>query len=374
MWSQNSTRFALLVGASYGVRPAIGLLDERCKNLYICPVPSEDYLSFDERSVKQAGDRGIHVSFLNKCIYILEEESHHTFPVSMKAESTRFIKMHSFHSGVWTTEKFEEGDRDPSLGLFEIRFCFAGEDRIFYVGRDVYGNPREERVLSYVPRNRRWSLLPPIVRQGCQSGSKPFISFCYASEGSLHLVVPGEYDLYSNTYDYIIQWWTRGVRHDPRCYSYALDAPNAGWEEEDCKAEIQDVFTKELTSKLRIDPSLVRYCKQDGLMALLLSYDDASERWVARERPAPASPGEQVFPQMSFRKFQLQESVTGVVPVTQLKGTGCLALGRSSALLLKDGEPQKPVNLRWRGELESRGLKIIWASAFPVDGAKQLDG
>jgi hypothetical protein len=75
MCSQKSTRFAMLVGAPCGVnkvsvRPAVGLLDERCRNVYICPVPSSNSLSLDGRSLEQGGGR---ISLLNKSIYILEE-------------------------------------------------------------------------------------------------------------------------------------------------------------------------------------------------------------------------------------------------------------------------------------------------------------
>lgn len=63
--------------------------------------------------------------------------------------------------------------------------------------------------------------------------------------------------------------------------------------------------------------------------------------------------------------------MTGVIPVIPLTGTNNLVLGRSSALLLRDGERQKPVSLRWRGGLDSGDFQVIWASAFPgADGVQ----
>jgi hypothetical protein len=380
MCSQKSTRFAMLVGAPCGVnkvsvRPAVGLLDERCRDVYICPVPSRNSLSFDGRSLKQGGDR---ISLLNKSIYILEEGCDSPQGNLEPVQSTRWVRMRCFQSGEWHTEYFEEGARDPTLGTFATRFCFAGEGRIFCVGKDVCpGAYRAERVLSYEPRTRRWSLLPAIVEQESRRLTESEY-FHYASDGSLHSFAPGEFD----RYDYPAEWWMyspiykrreKVLKQNPRCYSYALNEPDAGWNREGCKQEVQDLLAKQLTSELRIDPSSLHCCKRDGLMALLRSAAEENAQWLARERQVPSPPGEKTFRQMSCRKFVFQQSVTGVVPVDQLKGTGCLVLGASSAVVLRDGEAQKPVNLRWRGELESGGFEVLWASAFPVDDA-QSDG
>lgn len=391
MCSQKSTRFALLVGLPCGENwhrlcLAVGLLDERCKNLYICPEPSSRYLDLILKPDRS--DRGIQVSLLNRTIHILEEDSNETLQrLNPKSNFSRHINVHSFQSGEWTTECFGEEDRDPSLGLFETRFSFTGEDRIFYVGKDLSRPEGFERVLFYEPRTKHWSLLPSIVEQdgsqrvtepgysyyfsdGTQRATKP--KYCYyLSEGSLHaFLIAGEAEHWSSicNADYTSCKWV--VERNPRFCYYPLDGSQPSWKEEECDKDVRDLLAKHESSKSFIEPSSLRLCKRDGLKALLVSQSDASEKWVARERPVPAPPGEKSFRQLSFRKFQLKESVTGVIPVTHLEGAGELVMGLTSAVVLMDGKPQKAVKLCWRGELESRKFQIFWASAFPADGAK----
>lgn len=238
------------------------MLDERCKNVYICPVPRRNDLSLDGKALKPGADRGLHITLLNGSIYILNEGWEFQ-QENIKAQSTGSIRVHSFQSGEWKTEYFEEGDRHPSLGKFETRFCFVGEDRIFCVGKDASpGAPQEERVLSYDPRTRQWSLLPPLPKPKVRCFREPEIRFCYASEGRLFLFRTGEYDRHSE-YDHDLRQWVSVVEPNPGCYSYPLNGSQTGWKAEICKRDIVGLFAKEVTCQAsnKLDPSYLQYRK-----------------------------------------------------------------------------------------------------------------
>ncbi|GAQ84235.1 hypothetical protein KFL_001810150 [Klebsormidium nitens] len=125
----------------------------------------------------------------------------------------------------------------------------------------------------------------------------------------------------------------------------------AGWKKENCKDEVQSLCAKQRHSPVltQLDPTFLQLRERDGLTAILLSDADASDKWLARERPASTPPGEKAFRRtQSLRRFDFQDSVTGVVPVsfrcnsaglpvTRPSGTGCLVMGQSSAVLLRDG-------------------------------------